>query len=62
MFQIGDGDIITDKDGQPILDPKHGQEGFWNKKECVWYIGLAWITLDEYYELRQKDPRLCILP
>lgn len=58
-FRIGDGDIVTDSDGNPIVgEPKCGTEGFCKGHPCTYYTGWGWMTVEELSELRSKEPRI----
>lgn len=58
-FKIGDGDVVTDSDSNPIVgEPRTGQRGICKGYPCTYYIGWGWMTLEELSELRSREPRI----
>jgi hypothetical protein len=58
MLTIGDDDVVIDQSGQPIENPRPGQEGYFKNQKCQFFIGFGWLTSDELFNLRQTDPRM----
>ncbi len=58
-------DDVVDSEGGEVISPKTGQNGHRvvslgpvKTEKVTFYFGFGWLTDDELFELRQKEPRL----